>query len=104
MRAGIDRDPIRISKQDDEREESYPEVDLQIATAPEFAITDLKADRHFVIFVQRFMVAFSRVSLKLDGVCSHSGDPPQRGDQEGCCGKSHGGGVVPCLQSWFSTE
>lgn len=52
MRPAIDRGPICIPKQHNEREGPYPEVDLQIATASEFPITDLEADRHLVIFVE----------------------------------------------------
>lgn len=71
--------------------EPYPEINLQIPTTPKLPIANLEADSHQIILVQVLVEAFSRVSLELDGVCGHGGDPPQRGDQECGRGESHVG-------------
>lgn len=70
---------------------TYPEIDLQVATASEFPVSDLEGDGHLVILVQGLVEAFAGVSPELDVVCGHGGEPRQRRDQEGRCGESHDG-------------
>lgn len=79
----------------------YPKVHVEVPTSSKLPVTDLEGHRHPIILVQRLVEAFSGVSFELDSVCGRGRDPPERGDQDRCCGKSHGGGlfIVPVILS-----
>lgn len=51
-----------------EMEDTYPEVELDVATAAKFAVSNLKGNRHSVIGMKEFVKTFAGMSAKLDVV------------------------------------
>lgn len=51
-----------------EREETHPEVELDVATASKFAVADLKGNGHSIIRMKEFVKAFAGMSAQLDVV------------------------------------
>lgn len=52
---------------------TYPKIDVQIPTAPEFSISYLECNGHLVFSVQIFMETLARVCLQLDVMCITDG-------------------------------
>lgn len=57
---------------------AYPEVNLQVPTAPEFPIADLKGDGHLVVLVQGLVETLALVGLHLDAVRRNKGQQAAR--------------------------
>jgi hypothetical protein len=70
---------------------TYPEINVKVSTATEFAIANLEGDGHSVIRVQLLVEAFARVCLQLDVVCRADGEETAKGyiekgeDEHVCC-------------------
>ena len=46
----------------------YPKVNFKVTTSSKFAVTDLEGDSHFIVRMQEFVKAFSRMCLELNVV------------------------------------
>lgn len=66
---------------------TYPKVDVQIPTTPEFSVADLECDRHLVILVQHLMEALARVRFHLNVVRIAEGK--QGCEEEQKCSELH---------------
>jgi hypothetical protein len=59
----------------------YPEINIQIPAPTEFSIANLEGDGHFVVRVQLFVEAFSRVGFELDVVRGRGSEERQGGSK-----------------------
>lgn len=61
---------------------TYPEINVQIATASKFSVAHLKCDRHLVILVQRLVEALAGVCSHLNVVRIADGEEGDEGEEE----------------------
>ena len=57
-----------------EKDGAYPKVDIEVAAASKFPISNLECNCHLVILVEFLMEAFSRVGAHLDVVGEDGAD------------------------------
>jgi len=65
----------------------YPEINVQVSAAAEFAVADLECDRHSVVCVELFVEALAHVPFELDVVSG--GDIEEEGKESGEEGEQH---------------
>jgi hypothetical protein len=59
----------------------YPEVNFEVTASTKFAVADLEGDSHFVIGMQEFVKAFSRMRLELDIMSDGSSQQRRNGNE-----------------------
>lgn len=73
---------------------SYVEVDVQIACASKFPVTDLESNGHPVIVVQHLVEALFRMSLERDVVRIGEREQAEQCDKEEGEKRHNGGGAA----------
>ena len=68
---------------------NYPKVNLKIAAATKFAISNLKCDRHLVVDMELFVETLARVRLELDVVGGNRAEHAAQGRDGSGSGEAH---------------